>query len=289
MDTTKDINQSFGGAVKSKRISDLGTEHYSIGYDPLAMGGLSRRSASRDAAFFMPYLHSGMDILDCGCGPGTITVDIAEIVSPGSVVGIDVETNQFHIGRTRALERGVSNIRFELGNAYDIPFSDGSFDAVFAHAVLYHLSDPCKALKEIYRVLRRGGIIGVRDTDRDGHIFTPSNPMIEQAWALIENVMSYKGSNLYFGRTHRALLRKTGFVQIQASASYDYYGTNEATQRISEFWGYFILKLHADLIINQGWANKSELDEMGAAIRAWGEHPDAFFARARCEAVGWKK
>jgi ubiquinone/menaquinone biosynthesis C-methylase UbiE len=289
MDSPNDITQSRSGPANPDHISEFDREHYSIGYDPLAIRGLSRRSVYRDAAFFLPHLRSGMDLLDCGCGPGTITVDMAEMVSPGNVVGIDIEASQFQVGRTHALERGISNIRFELGNAYEIPFSDGSFDAVFAHAVLYHLSDPSKALKEIYRVLRPGGIVGVRDTDRGGHIFTPSNPMFERAWVLIENIMKYKGSNLYLGRTHRALLRETGFVRIQASASYDYYGTTEATQRISEFWEHFILKSHADLIINQGWADKSEIEGIGAAIKAWGEHPDAFFARARCEALGWKE
>ncbi len=281
MDSTDDITKHH--------VSDFEGEHYSIGYSPLGIRGLSRRSAARDAAFFLPHLRSGIYLLDCGCGPGTITVDMAEIVSPGNVVGIDIETSQFRIGRIQALERGISNIQFETGNVYELPFSEGSFDAVFAHALLYHLSNPSKALKEIYRVLKPGGIVGVRDTDRGGHIFTPFNPTFERAWTLIESVMKYKGSNLYLGRTLRALLSEIGFVRIQASASYDYYGTTEATQRIGGFWKYFILKLHSDLILDQGWADRSELEEMGAAIRAWGELPTAFFARARCEAVGWKE
>jgi hypothetical protein len=43
------------------------------------------------------------------------------------------------------------------------------------------------------------------------------------------------------------------------------------------------------VIIEQNWASQSELEEMSAAFKAWSEHPDAFWARARCEAVGWKK
>ncbi|MFQ5800080.1 MAG: class I SAM-dependent methyltransferase [Bacteroidota bacterium] len=265
-------------------------ERYTGGYGPLIIQALSRRHAVKQAAFFLPHLRSGMSLLDCGCGPGVLTVDLAEVVAPSNVVGIDINANQFEVGKAYAKEKGISNIRFEVGDVYDIPFPDSSFDAAFAHAVLYHLSDPRKALREVLRVLRPGGIVGVRDADSGGNVFAPSNPTLDQAWNLIDKVLIYNGGNPVFGSSHRAVLHEVGFVRVEASASYDSWGTPEATQKGGEFWADFVLQPQiADVIMQQGWATRSELDRMSAAFKEWGEHPDAFFARTRCEAVGWKE
>jgi ubiquinone/menaquinone biosynthesis C-methylase UbiE len=52
---------------------------------------LTRRTAAREGAFFLPHLRPGMRVLDCGCGPGSITVGLAAAVAPGQAVGIDLE------------------------------------------------------------------------------------------------------------------------------------------------------------------------------------------------------
>ena len=74
-------------------------DYHSVGYDPLVIRGLTRRSIAKEAAFFLPHLRSGMSLLDCGCGPGTITMDLAEVIAPYNVIGIDIETKQFEAGK----------------------------------------------------------------------------------------------------------------------------------------------------------------------------------------------
>jgi ubiquinone/menaquinone biosynthesis C-methylase UbiE len=266
-------------------------ERYIGGYSSLVTKEiLAKRTASLEASFFLPHLRPGMRLLDCGCGPGTITVNLAEVVAPGEVVGIDIEDKQFEIGRANARERGVSNVRFETGNIYDLPFPSDTFDAVFAHAVLYHLKTPRKALIELHRILKPGGVIAIRDLDNGGTIFTPSSQILDKALELIGRVLEYNGGNSLFGRSQRAILREVGFVNIQVSASYDSYGTAEATRGVGKYLADLILQPRAvSVITEQQWASQSELEEMGAAFKAWGEHSDAFWARARCEAVGWKE
>src|SRR5688572_29223516 len=71
------------------------------------------RTAVKSVGFLVPHLYQGMRLLDCGCGPGSITVDIAEAVAPGEVIGVDQSDYGFTMARTAADERGVSNVRFE--------------------------------------------------------------------------------------------------------------------------------------------------------------------------------
>jgi ubiquinone/menaquinone biosynthesis C-methylase UbiE len=92
-----------------------------------------------------------MRLIDCGCGPGSITLDLARIVAPGAVVGIDRRQASLSDARTFARERGVANVAFEVANVYQLPFPDRSFDAAFACALLQHLAAPLEALKEMHR------------------------------------------------------------------------------------------------------------------------------------------
>ena len=109
--------------VDQKSNESAKEERYLGGYSSLIIESLAKRTASVEAGFFLPHLRSGMKLLDCGCGPGTMTVNLAEVVAPGEVVGIDLEDKQFEVGRAYARERGVANIRFETGNIYNFSFA----------------------------------------------------------------------------------------------------------------------------------------------------------------------
>src|SRR5262245_59048725 len=113
---------------------------------------LARRTAAVQAAFFLPNLRPGMRVLDVGCGPGTITLGLAEAVAPGEVAGVDVREDRLALARAAATERKVPNTRFEIGDVYALPFPDAAFDAVLVHAVLEHLPDPGRALAAVRRV-----------------------------------------------------------------------------------------------------------------------------------------
>ncbi|HBE19392.1 MAG TPA: hypothetical protein DEG17_27460 [Cyanobacteria bacterium UBA11149] len=266
------------------------TERYSGAYGGITLNSFSERKASKEAEFFLPYLSPQMELLDCGCGPGTITVDLAKIVAPGEVIGIDIEDSQFIIGQKKARAENVTNIKFKLANIYQLPFADNSFDAVFAHAVIYHLKYPHQALKELYSLLKPGGVLGIRDAAHDSNIFTPSIPILKTAWDILSRVVEVNGGNPFFGKYQRKILQEVGFVNVKASASFDYVGTPEATKKAGEFWADLILQNQViDVVIKQNLATKEEVEAMSIAFLEWGKHPDAFFARARCEAVGWKE
>ncbi len=263
-------------------------DRYTHGYDTRFVERLQSRTVERAAAFFLPHLQPGMTLLDCGCGPGSITVGLAEVVAPGEVVGIDIETSQVETARSHAREREVQNVRFEVGSVFELPFPDASFDAAFAHTLLQHLNQPMKALSEIHRVLKPGGIIGIKEDDQGSVILAPFDPGMERFFDLFQRVWKHDGGDPFLARRHRELLRLTGFTKIEASASSVYEGTPEATLRTSEAWARLV-PTFGETAIQQGWTDSKEIEEIVAACKAWGKHPDAFVTFLHCEAVGWKE
>lgn len=134
------------------------------------------RTAANVGGFFTPFLRLGMRLLDCGCGPGTITVGLAELVAPGEVIGIDASADLIATAQGNAARASVRNAAFQTGDVYSLPFADDSFDAVWVHALLEHLHDPVAALAEMRRVLKPDGIIGVRELDLDSLLIAPESP-----------------------------------------------------------------------------------------------------------------
>ena len=72
-----------------------------------------------------------MSLLDVGCGPGTITADLADRVAPGRVVGLDASAEVIEEARTLA-GRGPAGLTFEVGDLFDLDYADGTFDVVLA-------------------------------------------------------------------------------------------------------------------------------------------------------------
>lgn len=109
-------------------------ENYTPGHSLNASQFMAKRRASSHAAFFLPYLKPGMKTLDCGCGPGTITVGLAEAVAPAPAIGVDFAGSQVALARTAAEQCGIGNVQFKVGNAYNLPFDEGEFDAIFSQS-----------------------------------------------------------------------------------------------------------------------------------------------------------
>ena len=193
-------------------------ETYSIGYGSHAHRWHVRRTAAERAGFLLPHLRPGMNLLDCGCGPGSITVGLAAVVTPGRVIGLDRELCQVERAQSLVAEQARNNLSFVVGDVYHLPFPDATFDAVFAHNVLEHLSNPLQALKEMRRVLKLGGVIGVRDPDYGAGLWVPATPLLEEASRLLLRIREHNGGSPYYARHLRRLLGEAGFVQVEAFA-----------------------------------------------------------------------
>lgn len=259
-------------------------------YGDAARELIRRRSAADCAGFLLNYLKPGMNLLDCGCGEGTITVDLAAMVAPGRTVGIDMARGAIERGRQLARERGQTNLRFESGSVYALPFADASFDVVFSHALFEHLTDRRKALQEIWRVLKPGGLVGLRSPDNGAILFEPPDPSIEQFWQLITKIRDELSDGSKVGRQLPTLLHQAGFSRVIGSASFEDYGTPESVKRIANLYGDFAQHgPYPPEWLARGWADQATLERINAAWQAWAEQPGAFFAWGWCAAVGWKR
>lgn len=262
-------------------------EGYTPTTDPEMRAIMAQRTAADWAAFFLPHLRPGFALLDCGCGPGTITVGLAERVAPGRVVGIDLNTAQSDEGRALARERGL-DIEFRSGDVYNLDFPDGSFDAVFAHTILQHLRDPVKALREIRRVLKPGGIVGVRDEDWRTVLLEPSNPLLERALELLFRIWQHNGGNPFYPRHLRRLMLEAGFGRAVGSASARCLGNETMTPALPRTLGHHLSSTAAvKTVVENGWSTAAEVREICDELERWSRRPDAYFAFLFCEAVGF--
>ena len=262
-------------------------ERYSHGDNRGFDAHMADRTAGTDAAFFFPHLRPGMRLLDCGCGPGTITLGLAAAVAPGEVVGVDLRPEMVAAATALATERGVTTVRFEVGDIYALPFPDGAFDAAFAAQVLFHLREPLAALKELRRVLAPGGVLGIRDNDVALAIRTPSSPALERLNELRRRVLAHNGASPHYARNQRALLLEAGFVRSEAKATIFSVGTAESTRREAAAAA-VMLRSVLETATEQGWTTPAEAEALLEELARWGERPDAFHVRGpMCEAVGW--
>ena len=202
------------------------------------------------------------------------------------MVGVDLQPSQVAQAHALGAMRGVMNVRFEVADVYRLPFPDGSFDAAFAHAVLMHLREPVRALAEVRRVLRPGGIAGVRDPDWGARLHAPATPLLEQWYALTVRVRQCNGGDPFMGRHHRRLLLEAGFVRAEATVSVWSAGTPEETRRRATFLK-AQLQGFAPTALAEGWMAQATVKAVVAEIDAWAGRPDALYVETFCEALGW--
>ena len=171
---------------------------------------MGREHILRKLTVDLAQVKSGDQVLDVGCGTGTLSLAAKQKVGPtGKVFGIDVLPQMVEISQRKAAEAGVE-ITFQLGSIDDIPFPPNQFDVVLCSFMIFHMSEAVRSqgIKEIQRVLKPEGRLLVLD------IAPPSNP-IQRAIA-----------NLFFGgfMQHRMQellpsLEASGFSEIEVGTA----------------------------------------------------------------------
>ena len=243
---------------------------YTHGHHKAVVGQHAARTAENSAAFLLPHLTKGARVLDVGCGPGSITVGLARHVGPtGSVTAIDVVDGIVQQAAAAVRAAGLENASCEVCSVNALPYAPGSFDVVYAHQTLQHLSDPVGALVEMRRVVRPGGLIAVRDADYSSMLGHPASPAIDEWRAIYREVCMRNGAEPDAGRQLVAWLLAAGLPldAIEYGASVVVYAPRQEPWRGN--WG-------------TAWAERTRHSDFGKQALAYGVATAAQLERVAC-------
>jgi ubiquinone/menaquinone biosynthesis C-methylase UbiE len=264
-------------------------EKYTHGHAPAVVRQHAQRTAEEAAAFLLPELRPGMRLVDVGCGPGSITRGLAERLAPGQVVGLDLSRETLDTARRDAAARGLDNLAYEEGSVYEMPFPDASFDVAYAHQVFQHLRERAAALREMFRVVRPGGLVAVRDVDWGTVAYWPRDPWIDRFVEVHSRTWYQNGGEPRMGRQLRALFNTAGVANLRITATVWCYATRSDTLEWGESYASRLLTSPmGERAVEYGYASRADLEAMAAAFRAWASHPDALWTFAHVAGLASK-
>jgi ubiquinone/menaquinone biosynthesis C-methylase UbiE len=237
------------------------------------------RTADNSAAYLLPRLRSGQSLLDVGCGPGTITADLAELVHPGRVTALEQSADVLDLAREELARRGVTNVDLVVGDVHALELADATFDVVHAHQVLQHVADPVRALRELRRVTRPGGVVAVRDSDYGGFVWAPHIPELDEWRALYKRLARAAGGEPDAGRYLLALAHEAGFADVVATSSTWCYATPEDRAWWGGLWADRVTaSSFAQQALEVGGVSAADLERIAAGWRRWAGSPDGWFS-----------
>ncbi len=253
-------------------------ERYSHGHHESVLRSHRWRTAENSAAFLLAHLAPDATILDLGCGPGTITVDLAERVPGGRVLGVDREPAVLEQARALARERDARNVDFAVGDVYDLDLARGTFDVVFVHQVLQHLREPVRALRALRAVLAPGGLLAVRESDYGAFTWYPPDPRLEAWMSVYHQLTARNGASADAGRELPAWVRAAGFVDLEVSCTVWSYCRPEERRWWGGLWAERVTSSEfARQTLEYGLATPDDLAQFAAAFRAWADDEDGCF------------
>jgi ubiquinone/menaquinone biosynthesis C-methylase UbiE len=211
-----EVRQGTGGDVTNEDVT-LFTEVDRTGDPDFFIRFLDQGNALADIqkskAIILDGLHlrEGFSVLDVGCGTGADVVDIARRVAPsGHVTGVDVGEAMIAEALRRTAGSGLP-VHFEVANAIELRFEDGTFDGCRTERMLMHVPEPIRAFSEMVRVTKSGGRISVFDFDCD--TFVIDSPHRETTRRVVSS-FSDSIRNGWIGRQLRGMFLDGGMIEV---------------------------------------------------------------------------
>lgn len=261
-------------------------ESYVHGHHESVLSSHTWRTVQNSAAYLLPHLAPGVDVLDVGCGPGTITVDFAARVAPGRVIGVDAASEIIDQANVLASGEGVSNAEFAVGDAYDLDFEDDSFDVVHTHQMLQHVAEPVAVLRQFRRVVRPDGVVAAREVDYAGTVIHPVSPGLTLWAEVYQQVHRAGGGEPDAGRRLKAWAREAGFTDIVSTASVWCFSSEADRAWWGGMWAKRVLEsAFADRAVEGGFATRHQLQEISDAWSQWAGDVDGWMSMPHGEVL----
>ncbi|MDQ0687486.1 SAM-dependent methyltransferase [Streptomyces achromogenes] len=255
------------------------TAVYTHGHHESVLRSHTWRTAANSAAYLLGSLKPHMKILDIGCGPGTITADLAALVPEGHVTGVDHAPAVLEQARSTAAERGLANVDFAVADVHALAYPDDTFCVVHAHQVLQHVGDPVRALREMLRVTRPGGFVAVRDSDYAAMTWYPASPGMDDWLDLYHRVARANGGEPDAGRRLKSWALAAGFTDVTATSATWTFSTPEERAWWGGLWAdRTVASAYAERATGGGHATPEQLRAVSQAWREWGRREDGWFS-----------
>lgn len=175
------------------------------------------------ASTLVELLHSdtvypaGSKVLEAGCGVGAQTATLARNSPEAVITSIDISENSVATARLNAEAAGITNVMFQQGDIFHLPFEPNSFDHIFVCFVLEHLPHPVKALNILKKYLKIGGTITVIEGDHGSTYFFPDGESAHKVISCQVELQKRAGGNANIGRELYPLLNEAGYGAIHVS------------------------------------------------------------------------
>jgi SAM-dependent methyltransferase len=211
-------------------------------------------------------LSQGWRVADFGCGTGRVSCWFGERVGlAGQVTGLDVSPDQIEIGREGAAQRGLGNVSFLEGSAYEPGLPHGQFDLVFCRFLLIHLQRPADALRQMTALLRPGGVLIAQESIMTSMFTDPPTRAYERFAELSLQVGEDRGVDYDLGSRLFGVFRDVGLTDVDASIYQPCFATGEHKR----LWEYTFLEASLGVVESEIF-NQSEFDELASEFAAIG-------------------
>ncbi|GAB6903640.1 methyltransferase domain-containing protein [Kineosporia succinea] len=254
----------------------MSSAKYTHGHAESVLRSHRTRTVRNSAAYLMPHLRPGAELLDIGSGPGTITADLARRVAPARLTAVEVSDAALEVTRAGVQE---GNVSFVVADVHELHFADDSFDIVHAHQVLQHVADPVRALREMIRVCRPGGVVAVRDADYSGFVWYPQIPALDRWLDVYRAAARANQGEPDAGRRLLAWAREAGAAKVTASSSTWCHADPEAREGWGGMWADRIANSAiTEQVLGSGLATPDDITEIAAGWREWVAAPDGWIS-----------
>jgi SAM-dependent methyltransferase len=248
---------------------------YTHGHHESVLRSHRWRTAENSAAYLLPHLTSDDVVLDTGCGPATITADLAGRTA--HVTALEVTEAALGLARTEIERRGAGNVDFAVGDVHALDFGEGSYDVVHAHQVLQHIGDPVGALREMRRVSRR--LVAVRDSDYAAFTWFPELPELDEWLALYRRVARGNGGEPDAGRRLLSWAHAAGFTDVTATSSTWCFADPDDRAWWGGMWADRVRESGmARTAVDSGLATRADLDRIARGWQRWAADPDGWLS-----------
>jgi ubiquinone/menaquinone biosynthesis C-methylase UbiE len=179
-------------------------------------------------------VHRGANVLSVGCGPGVIVREVCALDSSIRATGIDISADRIQ----EAINRNRENphAQFICGDAHAMQFPADSFDLVYSRMLFQYLPKKERAMSELARVCKRGGVVVLQDLDGQLLWHYPEDPAVQRTAEKVVTALAATGFDPFVGRKLFWFAQQAGLKNLEVQAECYHLIAGEIDPRILKQW-----------------------------------------------------